>query len=1099
MKKGKIRVVLLLFLVALCLSVGCAKFVKGPKFLEGIITETEMGTDILISELVEFDDSAEYKFTITDPNGNEKDYTSRQIWIPEEIGKYTLTYTILEGINKGTATHVIEVLARKIEWSYDNFSAYIYQKGSTLQFSDLFDDMNVVVQSDCPYELSVVSVLVDGVRTDLTGKDSYTFESLSKHIFRFRVDTDDGQYSVATVSVGVQYIEESMEPWLEQNSITTHNYLTVLSDHSVSLNASSFKEKSVKVSEGVKESQLIMSNLSYLSFNGEYGVGDYVVFDFTGSNLPQLCFFVDQTSKELIDEFNGVYLANGFGTGKGSESKRYTYYGPWKIKGKVVGGSDRLRIETESPIGAQYLDENTRYRFVAGVSNVAEATYTKDDTTKWTGLCPTLRLTLVNLDTGEIVYDKEPTLTPMAQYGLTEEYYTGNIVAYAEVGETTKWDKIYPVFHGVEDSYDLIPFAPVRKNAAKTVKTNEELLVADYVEIPDGADYDLYYINANGVKTAVEGDTFTFSETGDYRMTYVLRDGGESKVNTIRITAKEMDSSVWSYLNEKRLRVYKAELDGENGVNLQKGAFKGKNTLVSSTDVPYVSFDGEYGVRDYVQFDFTGSNLPQLCFFVKETTPDLVDVRKDGVYVTNGFGKEVGVDNGRLTVYGPHKISGASFGGSNRLVTHVGAAIGSAYLNADTRYRYIAGISDISSGKVELQLILFDLDAGEYVYDEKLVADMTKFGLEDEYFSGNIVAYGSMSAEMVWDKIYPVQKNVIDPYKLVPLPCFKEDAPSVVKSGEQLNVSDYIEVSQGAEYELSYANAAGEETLIEGQTFTLPVGEWRLIYRLGDVAYAAEKAVSAQAMSATLWSFMKDNKINAYGAQFSGENDSVTLAAGSYTGADCGNTGTTDVSYLKFGGTYGVENFVAVDFTGNNMPNISLFNVADKEEKTRDISSGKGLFFTQGVLNKDGKMNSTLSQQYRLFAPTNFGGDAWSGVKNLLQNKEGLDGLTYAEMKKEENATKQYRLIIGVHQSEPGSLKYSVVLMQKSATGSENEYEIVCKSVEQNFEWSRIDGFDFNGSIVIYGRPYETTKLDRVHTVYGNIKTVVQDWTGTEI
>ena len=164
-KKKTLSILSLLCVAVMCIFCGCVSGQKGPQFLEGALTETELGVDILISELVELDHSVDYEFTITDPSNKEKDYSSRKIWIPEDIGKYTLTYSILEGKNKGVATHTVEVVGRAIEWSFDNTSPYIYQKGTELEFADLFDDMNVLVQSDYPYTLSMMSVLIDGVRT----------------------------------------------------------------------------------------------------------------------------------------------------------------------------------------------------------------------------------------------------------------------------------------------------------------------------------------------------------------------------------------------------------------------------------------------------------------------------------------------------------------------------------------------------------------------------------------------------------------------------------------------------------------------------------------------------------------------------------------------------------------------------------------------------------------------------------------------------------------------------------------------------------------------------------------------------------------------
>lgn len=791
-KKKTLSILSLLCVAVMCIFCGCVSGQKGPQFLEGALTETELGVDILISELVELDDSVDYEFTITDPSNKEKDYSSRKIWIPEDVGKYTLTYSILEGKNKGVATHTVEVVGRAIEWSFDNTSPYIYQKGTELEFADLFDDMNVLVQSDYPYTLSMMSVLVDGVRTDLTGKTSYTLDTLSEHLFRFRVDTEDGQYSVATVVVGVRYMEDEVAQWFETNNMTAHNYLTVLNDRSVSFTESIYTGLFGNVRK---------TDVANVTYNGEYGVGDYVMFDFTGSNLPQLCFFADTPTANLVDGKNGVYITNGFGVkaGASSERRRMTFYGPWKIKGAQFGGSDRLKIETNSPIGAEYLDKNARYRYIAGISDVSVKDHVlnkgKDNEVTYTGNVATIRLLLLNLDTGEAVYDNEVALTSMAMHNLPDEYFTGNIVAYGEFGTKTQWTKIYPVQRNVTDIYSLYEQVAVTENYINTVPKNTSLNVSDYFVMDQEQEYSVYYIDASGAKTDITGESFSFTKTGEYRL-FCKPQGGESILSSVKITVTDMTASTWAFLKTNNIRLYKSALS-ENG-------------------------------------------------------------------------NDVGVE----------------------------------------------------------------------------------------------------------------------------------------------------------------------------------------------------------------------------------------LAEGSFSGNNTENIGTADVPYVELNGNYGRDNYLAIDFTGNNMPNISFFYESQREVHKKNIVGGKGIFLTQGILEKDGTMNSTIAGRYMLHGLNNFDGSLWNPkVQIVAKDNQDAKALTYAEMSKPENANKAYRLVVGFHADvNSGTVKYSVILMQKNATGADYEYSILTKIVAQQRSIVGADSFDFNGSIMIYGRPYQTTKLDKVHAVYtGSLKTLINGWTGTNI
>lgn len=1103
MKKKKSLSILLLFIVAImCIVSGCTaqgkSEEKGPKFLEGAITETEVGVDVLISELVEFDDSVDYDFTITDPSNKEKDYSSRKIWIPEDVGKYTLTYSILEGKNKGVATHTVEVLGRAIEWSFDNTSPYIYQKDTDLVFDELFRDMNILVKSDYPYTLSMMSVLIDGERIDLTGKTSYKLSTLTEHLFRFRVDTQDGQYSVATVVVGVRYMDEATQEWFDANNMTAHNYLTALSDNSMLLSESVYTGLFGNVRK---------TDLANVTYNGEYGVGDYVMFDFTGSQLPQLCFFADTPTANLVDGKNGVYITNGFGvkSNAGTERRRLTFYGPWKIKGAQFGGSDRLKVETSSPIGDEYLDENARYRYIAGVSHVGVGTHINKvdgNEVTYTGNVATLRLLLINLDTGDAVYDKEVALTAMAIYDLPEEYFTGNIVAYGEIGEQTEWTKIYPVQRNVTDVYSLFDQAQVVKNYANTVPEDMALNVSDYFEVDNTKEYSIYYTNATGAKTEVTGDTFTFTESGEYRLFYKVHDDNIVPAS-VKITVTDISASTWEFLYTNDMRIYKSAMADDGSITTEAGTYTGKENAVSETVLPYVSFDGEYGVGDYITVDFTGSNLPQLCFFADKTTPNLVD-GKNGVYLTNGF-NITGMmgENMRMTIYGPWKIKGAQFGGTNRLKTESDSPLGATNLDENTRYRYIAGVSSVEAGEAELHLLLIDLDKQQLVCDKIYLLDMTSYGLTEEYYKGNIVAYGAFNKSLEWDEIYPIATNVASIYELATFETFKENAPTSAVAGASLNVSDFIDVPS-VPYELYYFNEAGEKINVTGSTFSFAQGGvYTLYYRLASpTSYAGSLDISV--LSQTAYNFINTNVKGDYQASYfaNGNNVGVELGAGSYDGTASSNTGATDVAYLEMNGSYGRESYLAVDFTGNNMPNISFFYEAQSNEAKKNMVGGKGIFFTQGLLNPTGKMDVTAANRYSLFGLKNFTGNVLASTINVATaDNTAVKALTYAEMSKAENANKEYRLVVGFHaDAAAGTVKYSVILMQKNAAGSANEYSIIAKVVAQQRTLAGVNNFDFNGSIMIYGRPYQTTKIDCLHSVYTtNLKTLVNGWTGTNI
>ena len=102
-----------------------------------------IGESVLIDEFVAFDKSTNYTLIITDPVGNSKDYSSRQIWQPDEIGDWTFTYTI-EG--RGSATYIVKVVPFDISWEFNNRQIVLLQRDEAVDFQYLFNNRIVYNQ-----------------------------------------------------------------------------------------------------------------------------------------------------------------------------------------------------------------------------------------------------------------------------------------------------------------------------------------------------------------------------------------------------------------------------------------------------------------------------------------------------------------------------------------------------------------------------------------------------------------------------------------------------------------------------------------------------------------------------------------------------------------------------------------------------------------------------------------------------------------------------------------------------------------------------------------------------------------------------------------
>ena len=81
-----------------------------------------------------------------------------------------------------------------------------YNYGDELVFADYFGDMNIYTSlPDC--EIIMDSVEVDGEIIDLTGRESYVFESRSDHTFKFHAEASDGQICEGREVVSIKYVD----------------------------------------------------------------------------------------------------------------------------------------------------------------------------------------------------------------------------------------------------------------------------------------------------------------------------------------------------------------------------------------------------------------------------------------------------------------------------------------------------------------------------------------------------------------------------------------------------------------------------------------------------------------------------------------------------------------------------------------------------------------------------------------------------------------------------------------------------------------------------------------------------------------------------
>ncbi len=181
----------------------------------------------------------------------------------------------------------------------------------------------------------------------------------------------------------------------------------------------------------------------------------------------------------------------------------------------------------------------------------------------------------------------------------------------------------------------------------------------------------------------------------------------------------------------------------------------------------YVGWEGEYGVDTYVEFEFTGNNMPQLCFFADEvngwvTCGDTSAMspasgKNQGFMILNGVVANTSTntfDNG-LRVYGPERYYFGGTTSTSKLIMNAAAddtveikkqvanALSQSALaaNGNVTYRMVIGTS-VAQGKLFLNIYLFNATTNVKILNANL---MTEYAVADaSTLKGGIIAMAGL-------------------------------------------------------------------------------------------------------------------------------------------------------------------------------------------------------------------------------------------------------------------------------------------------------------------------------------------------------------------
>ena len=444
--------------------------------------------------------------------------------------------------------------------------------------------------------------------------------------------------------------------WMQENGVSAANYSSLGEDQKIVLSASTHNGAETVPAHNTNVTETTMS---YVAFNGDYGINDYAVFEFTGGNMPTVAFFQDSSATTPFNHartastatkglvfINGMYLPNGSIYGaSGALANRLSVMGPYglaNIDDDVAGVQYRHTIANGVSCGAGNLASSTaHYRMIIGFSAGSTTGYT-------------IRVWVLNLDDGtEYEFSESAGTKTYNGVTLPDDYFSGKIALYGQFGKTTTLDKVYAI---EEDT----TFGRVKGKYAYQAPVEEP----ETPEVP---------------------------------------------VDTRPEWMQEANVSADNYQSVSEDGQVVLNASTHNGA-VSEGAH---STNVTESDMSYVSFDGNYGVGDYAVFDFTGNNMPIIAFFQDEdaTTPfnhaRTADLENKGLVFTNGLYYPNGVMHGvggalptRLSVVGPYgfaDIDGDVTGVQYRhtIANNSPYGIGNL-LSTETHYRMIIGFSSVS-------------------------------------------------------------------------------------------------------------------------------------------------------------------------------------------------------------------------------------------------------------------------------------------------------------------------------------------------------------------------------------------------------------------
>jgi hypothetical protein len=214
------------------------------------------------------------------------------------------------------------------------------------------------------------------------------------------------------------------------------------------------------------------------------------------------------------------------------------------------------------------------------------------------------------------------------------------------------------------------------------------------------------------------------------------------------------------------------------------------------------------------------------------------------------------------------------------------------------------------------------------------------------------------------------------------------------------------------------------------------------------------------------------------------------------------------ISFTRSGGFTGAYTTkthgycVTIEFTGNNMPMVGFYVADDSTETpTYNVVGQKGILATNGFRLNATEATNTFRNRFSVYGfeqltsntQSNDNTDSSTGEldRRLLVDTYEKNA-TYATGEAlncsynvlAQNPNQRYRYFIRIAGSEDNEVSITAKLVKIDEYNKNGDIVYSCSSTTKYVPAGKADFY--KGSIVVYGRPYEVTKLDKIHLFQDN-------------